>query len=359
MMNGLRAADATAWEAVPVTDLVYAGGYGDSLIIYELSGGKLEFAGSASTPDPSWLTLDHARRAVHVTNELTANTVSSFALGPDGTRLTPLSTRPTGGTLPCHLALHPAGYLLAANYGSGSVSVHPVDSAGSLGERTDLVQHNGSGPDSDRQAGPHAHEVRLDGDRVVVIDLGMDQLVGYRLDTSTGRLAPDPDPFARTRPGAGPRHAVTHPTGRWYVACELDSTISVFDPDRTTGVLHQVAAIPALSGADPASSSPDGRNYPAGIVLSADARFLYVSNRGADSVSVFEVDAASGDLTGIQDVSTGGEWPRHFIVHNGLMLVANQNSDSITALRIDPDSGRLTPLGTAAERPAPTFVLVL
>src|SRR5205807_5304274 len=119
-----------------------------------------------------------------------------------------LSKAPTGGDAPCHLMWHPAGYLLAANYGGGSVAVHVLGTDGVVGPRVDLVQHKGSGPNAERQEGPHVHEVRMAGDLVVVVDLGLDRLVSYRLDPDSGKLTVAADPFARTHPGAGPRHAV-------------------------------------------------------------------------------------------------------------------------------------------------------
>lgn len=270
----------------------------------------------------------------------------AFEIADDGLRL--LSKAPTGGEAPCHLLWHPAGYLLAANYTSGSVSVHVLGDDGVVGPRVDLVQHKGSGPHP-RQEGPHAHEVRLVGDLVVVVDLGLDKLIGYRLDPATGALSVAADPFARTHPGAGPRHAVAHPNGRWYVADELDSTVSVFDPDPTTGVLHQVATVPSTL------STVDSENLPAGIALSRDATRLYVSNRGHDTITTYDVDAL-GELTAIDEVSCGGSWPRHFAIVEDVMLVANQKSDSVDSFALD-STGLPRPTGDSVTLDTPTCVL--
>jgi 6-phosphogluconolactonase (cycloisomerase 2 family) len=334
-----------------VTDLVYVGSYGSGISIYERDDERLTLLDRVDTPDPSFLVADLGRGALFACNELTANTVSSLRIEPDG-RLRPLNSQPTGGTLPCHLLLHPAGYLMAANFGSGSVSVHPVLPDGMLGERVALVEHRGRGADPERQAGPHAHEVKVVSGEVVVVDLGLDRLIGYQLDAGTGELAVAVDPFARSRPGAGPRHAVAHPSGRWYVANELDNTVSVFEPDFELRELHLTEAIRATL------SEPAERNFPAGIALSADTRHLYVSNRGANTISTFGIDDA-GALHGLDEAPTGGVWPRHFAIVDDLLMVANERSGSVTGLRLDPATGVPEPIGVLAENGTPTCILPL
>lgn len=326
--------------------LVYVGSYDSGISTYERDGARLTLLDRTPTPNPSWLTRSPDGRFLYTVDELESPSVLAFAITEDGLRA--LGSAPTGGEAPCHLLWHPAGYLLAANYTSGSVSVHPLGDDGAVGPRVDLVQHKGSGPNP-RQEGPHAHEVRLVGDLVVVVDLGLDKLIGYRLDPATGELSVAADPFARTHPGAGPRHAVAHPNGRWYVADELDSTVAVFDPDPTTGVLHQVATVPSTL------STVDSENLPAGIALSRDATRLYVSNRGHDTITTYDVDAAGG-LTPIDEVSCGGSWPRHFAIVDDVMLVANQKSDSVDAFALD-STGLPRPTGDSVTVGTPTCVL--
>jgi 6-phosphogluconolactonase (cycloisomerase 2 family) len=330
-------------------DLVYVGGYGSDIAVYERDGDRLRPHDRTDSSDPSFLVVDLGRRCLYTCNELTANSVSAFAIEPDG-RLRLLNTQPSGGTMPCHVMVHPAGYLLTANYGSGSVSVHPIGADGSLGERTDLAEHHGQGPHPDRQEGPHVHQVKLASGVVVAVDLGIDRLVAYQLEPSTGALVPGADPFARSPAGAGPRHAVAHPSGRWYVANELNSTISVFQPDFELRELHLRETVSATLEA------PSQANLPAGIALSADANLLYVSNRGANAITTFAIDE-DGIPHPVDEVSVDGVWPRHFAIVDGLMLVANERSDSVTGFRIDPNTGRPRPLGVLAERGKPTCVL--
>ncbi len=328
--------------------ITYVGSYGSGITVCERDGARLTPVNRVDAPDPSWLVLDRTGATLYTVDELTDPSAAAYAVS--GTELHPLNRRPAGGEAPCHLLLHPDGYLVSANYGSGSVSVYPVLPDGSLAPLADQARHAGTGPDPERQQGPHPHQVILAGSLVVVVDLGLDRLVAYRLDPGTGALTVAADPFARTHPGAGPRHGVAHPSGRWYVANELDSTIAVFDPDPSTGVLRQVAALPATP------STVDGPNFPAGIVLSADATRLYVSNRGRDSIVTFDVNE-HGDLAAIDEVPCGGSWPRDFAVVDDVLLVANERSGSVVSFALDPATGLPRPTGDVLSVATPTCVL--
>jgi 6-phosphogluconolactonase (cycloisomerase 2 family) len=320
-------------------NLVYVGSYDSGISVYARDGARLTLLDRVGTPNPSWLLLDPTGRTLYTVDELDSPSVLAFEVAGTGLKL--ISKAPTGGAAPCHLLLHPAGYLICANYGGGSVSVHVVGADGAVGPRVHLAQHVGDEP--------HPHQIRLAGDLVVVVDLGLDKLIGYRLDPATGALSVAADPFARTHAGAGPRHAVEHPGGRWYVADELDSTVAVFDPDPSTSVLRQVATVPTTL------STVEGENHPAGIVLAADASRLYVSNRGRNSITTFAVDA-HGDLDPIDEVSTGGSWPRHFTIVDDVMLVANQRSGSVVSFALDA-TGLPRPTGDNVPVGTPTCVL--
>jgi 6-phosphogluconolactonase len=323
--------------------LVYIGGYGSGISGYARDGARLAPLGALDAPNPSYLVADPEARLLYAVNELDNGTVTSYAVEPGG-QPRRLSTQQSGGAEPCHLALG-EGYLIVANYGSGSASVHAVDAGGVLDPATGTVQHRGNGPDPERQDGPHAHQVHLTGDLVTIVDLGIDRLMHYRLDA--GRLVPTGE--TKAAPGSGPRHAVTHPSGRWYVTCELDSTIATFEPDPAAGALR-------LSATHPATASTVDRNQPSGIALSGDGRFLYVGNRGADTIATFAV-GPDGDLEPVGEVSSGGVWPRQFAFVDNLLYVANQRSGTVVALRVDPDTGLLSPTGEVTEVANPSCVL--
>lgn len=329
-----------------MSEVVYVGGYGSGITIFQRDGHHLVPSGHLDAPDPSFLTVAADRGWLFACHESEA-TVGAYAI-EDGGALVARGSQPTGGADPCHVLLHPAGYLVTTNYGGGSVAVHPLAPDGTLRGPTQVRRHSGSGPDPDRQAGPHPHESVLVSGAVVVIDLGTDRLTAYRLAPGTGTLDPTGDPFGRAPAGAGPRHAAVHPSGRWYVSNELDSTVSSYTPDFDLGGLRLLDSVPA-SAADPREScDPGKRNYPSGIALSADGTHLYVANRGADTLTTFQV-AASGGLRQVAEIPCDGCWPRDFSIVDDLLLVANQKSGSVTGFRLD--DGLPAPLGVLAEVP--------
>jgi len=242
--------------------------------------------------------------------------------------VTALNHQSSGGDWPCHLQLDKTGkWLFTANYGSGNASVYPVLEDGSLGPASDFVQHTGSGPNPARQEGPHAHSVTLTPDNkfALVADLGLDQVVIYAFDSQTGKLTRAGE--IQTQPGAGPRHLTFHPSGRvLYVANEVDNTVNAYTYDDTTSAFTFKQTLSTLPANAPASTVAD-------IHLNADATRLYVSNRGYDSLAVYEVDK-EGFLTRLAIPSCGGKVPRNFaIAPNGrFILVANQESDAVVVL---------------------------
>jgi 6-phosphogluconolactonase len=258
-------------------------------------------------------------------NETEDGTVSAY----DRRTLAVLATVPTGGVWPCHLAYHPDGYVLAANYGSGSVSVHPA-AGGELRPYTSLVVHQGSGPRPDRQEGPHAHQIVVAPDgTVTVADLGIDRLVRYRL--AGGSLTEIG--FTALPPGTGPRHFVVHPSGRQYLLGELSSEVLLMDGGR-------------VIASAPATSAP-GENLPSAIRLDGD--LLYVTNRGADTIAVFDLS-----LNRLAEVSCGGEWPRDLVVDGGLVHVANQHSDTVVTFTAGPHP---VPTGDVVRTGSPACIL--
>lgn len=308
----------------------------------------------AETPSPAFLAWHPDGQKLYAANESSEGMVTGYAVDAASGGLRELGRQPTGGTGPCHLVVHPSGrFVFVANYGSGHLTVVPLDASGAPGPHTDLVHHEGSGPDPNRQEGPHVHHVRVtpDGGYVLAVDLGLDAVVTYRLDTTSGTL--DRVAIAGTAPGAGPRHLAFAPDGRHlYVAGELDSTVTAFRLDPATGSLEPVGV-----GASTATPGEAGgpRNYPSEIGISGDGRFCYVANRGRDLVGTLAVDGAQ--MHPVADVPTGGAWPRHLAVVGAHLYVANQNSHQVTHFRIDSDSGIPEPAPDVLETPSPACVL--
>ncbi len=257
----------------------------------------------------------------------------------------PINHQPSGGDWPCHLVIDSSGrWLLVSNYGSGTVGVLPILADGTLGEMTDLIQHHGRGPHPERQEGPHAHSATFAPDQrfVIVADLGIDALLVYAFDPSAGRLRAHT--HTTTRPGAGPRHMAFHPSGQCvYVANELDNTVAVYDYDATNGRLREQQIVDTLP-------PTPLENTVADIHVSPPGDRVYVSNRGHDSVAIFEVEA-DGRLAPVAIRSCGGQCPRNFAIAPGnhFLLVANQQSDEVGVLPVRGGSEALgAPIARAA-----------
>ena len=312
-------------------------------------------AGLWHAPEASFSALAPSGDRLYTVREETEGQVTAFALGEE--RLRHLGTLPTGGVHPCHLTVDPSGlFLLTANYGSGSVAVHSILPDGALGEQTDLVTHVGSGPVTDRQAGPHAHMVVPDpsGETLLAVDLGADSVFAYTLDPASGRLALRA--ANRLRPGSGPRHLAFAPGGEFaYLVSELDSTVSVLSYDRGNGKIEEISVLPA------APVTVGRPNYPGGVLLSPDGRFVYVSNRGDESITAFAVSGGGADLRPVGRWDCGGSWPRHLTPSpdGRSLFCANQRSASVTVFQIDPEEGSLTAAGTHLDIDQPAHVLVV
>ena len=249
----------------------------------------------AETPSPSWLVLHPSGQYLYAANEVDdfdadkSGSVSAFRIDRVTGALTLLNTQPSRGAHPCHLAVDRSGtHLLVANYTGGTLAVLPLERDGSLGAPTQVVQHKGSSINTARQRSPHAHSIDLDADNRFAIsaDLGADRLFIYRYDTTGGGLSPGLRPAIAATPGAGPRHFAFHPNGRFGFAInELASTITSYSWDAQRGALNTLATIPTLpAGFGRESSTAEIRLHPTG-------RFLYGSNRGHDSIAVYQVRA--------------------------------------------------------------------
>jgi 6-phosphogluconolactonase len=236
--------------------------------------------------------------------------------------------------------------------------VLPVASDGRLGEASDVVQHEGKSVNPQRQEGPHAHCVTLDpaNQFLFVCDLGLDKVMIYKFDAESGKLTPNEPAFAAVAPGAGPRHMVFRPDGRFaYVINELNSTITAFSYNADAGALKELQTVSSLP------EDYDGPNTCAEIGIHPSGKYVYASNRGHDSVVLLAVDPEKGTLSYVAEQSSGGKTPRHFGIHPAgtHLAIANQNSDTLLLCRIDEANGRLKPSGVFAEAPTPSCIQFL
>ena len=326
---------------------------------YNATSGELTSVGlAAETTNPAFLAVDPAGRYVFAVNEVSkfkgaaSGGVSAFSVDRHSGKLTLVNDVPSGAPGPCFLSFdHSGKHVLVANY-SGSVAVFPVLESGRIGESSAMVKHSGTGPNTNRQEGPHPHWIgTTPNDRfALAADLGNDQLFIYRFDSQKGTLTPNDPPSAKLAPGSGPRHVAFHPNGRFvYVVNELLSTVSSFALDSQRSALTPVQTVSTL----PAGFS--GQNDTAEIEVHPNGRFLFASNRGHDSIAVFAIDQNSGMLTSVGYVPTQGKVPRNFEIDptGSRLFVANQKSNNIVVFRIDADTGALTSTGQVLEAPAP------
>lgn len=300
----------------------------------DTKGGLAPISSIEGVTNPSFLIVHPNQQWLYSVSETMeradgiAGSVFAFRFDEGGKNVLALNHQPSGGDHPCHLRIDATGkWIFVANYSSSSASVYPIRDDGSLGDMTDHVQHQGKGPNPQRQEGPHAHSTILSPDNhfVIIADLGLDQLVIYQFDAKAGKL--HPHGYGAAQPGAGPRHLVFHPNGKiLYAANELANTVSVYDYHAAMGALHEIQSLDTL-----APDAPE--NTVADIHLSANADRLYVSNRGDDSIAVYQVEP-DGELARLAIAACGGKTPRNFaLAPNGnFLLAANQDSNQISIL---------------------------
>ncbi len=320
---------------------------------------------AAETIDPSFLAVHPSEKYLYAVNEIgnfnggITGAVSAFAIDRKTGALKRLNQVSSRGAGPCHLSVDKTGnFVLVANYDSGSVVSFPVRDDGSLGPSGGFVEHSGSGPNKERQAGPHAHWIGTSPDNrfALAVDLGLDEVVVYRFDSAMGRLTPSLPGFAKLNPGAGPRHFAFHPSGKFgYVVNELDSSVTAFSFQPSDGSLKTLQTTSTLP------KDYTGKKSSAEIVVHPSGRFLYASNRGYDSVAIFTIDPARGTLTSIGQVPTKGKTPRHIAIDpTGTFLFAeNQQSNNIVVFRIDPATGSLAPTDQVVEVQAPVCMIFI
>lgn len=310
---------------------------------------------AAKTENPSFLALSKDQRLLYAVNEThdyessSAGSVTVFRREPRG-KLTALQQFSSQGADPCHLALDRTGKVLAiANYTGGNFAWFSLDARGLANPAGAATFKGGAhGPNAERQDSNHAHSVSfsLDNRYLLATDLGSDEVLVREL--RNGAITPRNLTAEKTRPGAGPRHLAFGPGGQYvYVLDELDSTVSVFR--FVKGALTPIQTISALP------KGFGGQNTAAEIAVSTSGRFVYASNRGADTIALFTRSPASGRLTLKAETPSGGKTPRNFTLDpsGSFLLAANQDSGNIVVFRVTPETGELTPLGSPLNVAAP------
>lgn len=289
-------------------------------------------------------------------DSLAAFSVSDLSQATEFPKLTELNILSELGKSLCHLTLDPSGKnILTANYSSSDFALFQLKEDHSLGAETQRQALEGKGPNEKRQEKAHPHSVKFGaGNRFYVPDLGTDRIMIYELDPVKSAFTPNDPPFAQCESGSGPRHLCFLPDRKTvYSANELASTVTGFQV-RKNGALEAFQTISTLS---PESKS-EKPNYPAEIACTPDGNFLYVSNRGDESIACFKV-TMDGTLILREVVPVHGKNPRHFAISptGNFLIAANQDSKNVTLFKVHPETGKLTFLSEQTLPVSPVCVL--
>jgi len=348
-------------------EMLYVGTYSgkESMGIYlfamDPATGGLEPRGlAAEARNASFLCVAPGRRAVYAVSEVgtyegqPSGSVSAFAIDPASHRLTLLNTRASGGPGTCYVSTDPEeAFVLAANFGGGSVRMFPVRDDGSLDEGS-VVQRHAPGVDArGRPTQPFAHSIIVDptGRYALAADMGTDRIYVYRIDREAKTLVPHDPPVVECAAGSGPRHLAFHPTAAVLFAInEKQLSITSFSFDAARGRLEPLETVPLL----PRGRAP-GNATAAEVAVHPSGRFVLGSVRGHNSVSVLAFDEAARRLTAVGNVTDTIDKPRNFVIDPGgrFVLVGNQGRGTITVFRLDPQTGELTRVGDPMPCPAP------
>ncbi|GAO43628.1 lactonase family protein [Flavihumibacter petaseus] len=304
---------------------------------------------TSGVSNPSYLTLSKDGKNLYAVNEnggKEPGSISAFSVNPSDGKLTFLNKLPSGGDYPCYItASDNRKWVIAANYGGGSLVAYPLLIDGSLADKQQLIQHTGKGTNPDRQEGPHVHSTTItpDGRYVLVCDLGLDKIFTYKFNSEadqTALSAANP-PFAATAPGDGPRHIAFHPNGRWFFEMgEMSGKVSSWQ--------YKKGKMTMLQSVDAHTPQYSGDRGSADIHVSPDGKFVYASNRYAsNNIAIISIDPKTGMMTnaGFQDLKV--KKPRNFVIDPSgkYLLVAGQESGGIEVFERNAETGQLTSKG--------------
>jgi 6-phosphogluconolactonase len=373
---------AAAGGAASAYNYAYVGTYtpnGGGIYLFRIdpvSGALTQLQVVDDIRNPTWLAINPAQTRLYAVSEIDnyqgtrSGAVVSFAIDTDSLQLKRLGAVSSGGTTPAHVSVHPSGkFVFAANYGGGSVAVFPIGTDGALADATDVrpsvgARHHARAVDdppgqfafSDHD-GAHLHMVASDpsGQFVIANDAGLDLTLVWRFDAVAGRLLPADVPVIAAPSGSAPRHFLFHPGGRvFYNLYEHDAKVAVYDYDAARGGLKLKQVISSLP------PKFEGSTLSSEIVITADGRFLYVSNRLHDAVTMFAV-ANDGQLRSVAETWVHADSPRSVSLDpsGNFLYSCNQRADSITSFRLNPASGALVFTGRFEAVGSPAVMAML
>jgi 6-phosphogluconolactonase len=308
----------------------------------------------ALSPDRRFLYSIHAKQFGGKENEH----VAAFELVGRTGELKFLNGQSSMGTASCYLEVDQTGKMIVvANYSSGSVASLPIKADGSLGEHVSFFQHKGSSVNPDRQKEPHAHCIVVSPENKYAFanDLGTDQIFCYQIDPPAAKLTPNKVPFAKAPAGAGPRHLTFHPKAKHaYAINELANSVTVFDYEAAAGTLTERQTISTL----PADFK--GTSYCADVKITPDGHYLYGTNRGHDSIACYKI-ADDGRLSLIAIEPSRGKGPQNLAItaDGHWLLCANMPGNNIAMFQIDAKTGGLKTTGEPVKQTGPSCIMLV
>ena len=333
----------------------------EGIYVYEFtrSKGTFELVQAVKTLEsPGFLTLHPSGKFLYSVNggampgEKKPGSVSAYTIDQSSGKLLLINHQPSYGTGPCHVTTdHTGKLIIVSNYREGNLTVFPVREDGSVGTISDSIRFTGSSVDKQRQEKAHVHSATVSPDNrfVLVANLGSDKVYSFAINLADGKLNPAKKPFAEVKPGAGPRHLTFDPKGNFvYLAEELTSSVATFSYNKETGALSLLQDLVASLPAD-----FSGANTSADIHTDASGKYLFMSNRGHQSLAIYTIDS-NGRITFKHSEPTQGEKPRNFLVDpkNEYVFVAHQDTDNVVVFKWDAKKGKLTSTGVQVKVPS-------
>lgn len=347
-------------------EILYIGTASESGIhVYEFERTKLSFKPVQTEPavKPTFLAVHPDKKFLYSVNRVTVvpgkdwGSVASWRIDPGSGKLSLLNEQSTHGKDPNHISLDKTGeWAFVTNFRGDTIAVFPILKDGTPGEASDVKNHTETAPDGTGIT-PHPHSTMPSPDNryFYTQNLGTDKIIAYTLDRATGKLNRVNQDVV-TPKGSGPRHAIFSADGRYYyVAEELSSTVSSYRYDSRTG---ELSFLQRLSTLPPGYS---GKTKVADIQLHPNGKFIYVSNRGHDSVAIYKVDPVSGHLGFIKTQPALGKHPRNILIdrQGQFLMLANEQSDKVVVFTLDGETGDTEPAGVEIKVRAPTFLHLL
>ena len=302
---------------------------------------------AAQTENPSYLAIYPSNKYLYAVNEISDfdedrnGSISAFKINSEAKNLELINKVSSRGAHPCHISVdEKSNFVLAANYSGGNISLFTINNADGSIQFSNSVKHIGSSINKERQNAPHAHSSYFGPHNkyVYAVDLGIDKVNIYQIDQDSKKLIINNPPNYECKPGCGPRHLSFHPNGKYaYLITELSNEIDALKIDDENGALEKIETYNTLP------NNFEGASYCADIHVHPNGKFLYGSNRGDNSIVIFEINEESGKLILVGHESTKGDWPRNFVIDPSgeFLLAANQKSNNISVFKISKETGGL------------------